>query len=62
MTTITVNIKQENGRVVFEFYADCGKFGTEECLDYFDVTPEELLQILQRDEMNTLLRYTEGEL
>ena len=29
------------------FYTDTGKFGTEELLDDYDLTPEQLLDILQ---------------
>jgi uncharacterized protein (DUF433 family) len=30
-----------------EFYTDTGKFGTEELLDDYDLTSEQLLDILQ---------------
>ena len=50
-------IKQENGKIVIDFWADCGKFGTHEMLDGYVLTPERLLQILQdRDD------YTDDEL
>jgi len=43
-----VKFKQlENGKITLEFSADCGKFGTDEQLDGYILTPERLLQILQ---------------
>ena len=43
-----VRFKQlENGKITLEFSADCGKFGTDEELDGYILTPERLLQILQ---------------
>ena len=44
---MTCDIKQEDGKIVLDFWADCGKFGTEEPLDGYVLTPERLLQILQ---------------
>ena len=43
----TCEIKQEDGKIVIDFLADCGKFGTDEMLDGYVLTPERLLQILQ---------------
>jgi len=55
--TTTCEIKQEDGKIVLDFYSDCGKFGTDEMLDGYKLTPERLLQILQdRDD------YTDDEL
>lgn len=45
--TVTCEIVQVNGRVIFDFYSDCGKFGTTEALDGFKLTTKRLLQILQ---------------
>lgn len=45
--TISVKIKQEEGKVILDFYSDCGKFGTEEMIDGYELTPEILLHILQ---------------
>jgi hypothetical protein len=43
-----VEFKQlENGKITLVFSADCGKFGAEELLDMYKLTPERLLQILQ---------------
>lgn len=43
-----VRFKQlENGKITLEFSADCGKFGTDELLDGYKLSPERLLQILQ---------------
>ena len=44
----TVDIEQKNGKVEMTFWADCGKFGTDEILDIHDMTPKELLEILQK--------------
>ena len=55
--TLTCDIKQENNKIVIDFSSDCGKFGTDEMLDGYVLTPERLLQILQdRDD------YTDDEL
>ena len=55
--TTTCEIKQKDGIIVIDFWADCGKFGTDEMLDGYVLTPERLLQILQdRDD------YTDDEL
>jgi hypothetical protein len=32
--------------IILDFYSDCGKFGMEEALAGFKLTPERLLQIL----------------
>ena len=55
--TLKVDIKQEKGKVQFIFESDCGKFGTDEMLDYYNLSPERLLQILQERE-----DYTEDEM
>ena len=34
--------------VVLDFYSDCGKFGMDEALAGFKLTPERLLQILNK--------------
>jgi hypothetical protein len=45
--TVEVEIKVlDDKKVVFDFYSDCGKFGTAG----FKLTPERLLQILQERE------------
>lgn len=55
--TTSVEIKQEGGKVILDFYSDCGKFGMEEMLDGYKLSPDRLLEILQaRDD------YTEEEL
>lgn len=43
----TVEITQEDGKVKMLFWDDGGKFGTHEILDEYEVTPLELLEILQ---------------
>ena len=56
-TTTFVEIENINGVVKLEFSSDCGKFGTDEILDGYTLTPERLLEILQEHE-----NYTEDEL
>jgi len=45
--TTTADIKQQGGKVILEFWSDCGKFGTDEMLAGYKLTPERLLDILQ---------------
>lgn len=46
--TISVETKKlSNGKLVLDFYSDCGKFGTDEMLAGYILTPERLLHILQ---------------
>lgn len=40
----------KDGRLLLNFYSDCGKFGTSEGLAGFLLTPERLLQILNERE------------
>jgi len=40
----------DNKRIALDFYSDCGKFGTEEALAGFILTPARLLQILSERE------------
>jgi hypothetical protein len=56
--TLSVGFKfSEDGKIQIYFTSDCGKFGTNEMLDNYVLTPERLLQILQdRDD------YTDDEL
>ena len=58
----TCEIKQEDGKIVIDFWADCGKFGTDEMLDAYYLTPQRLLQILQdRDDyLDSELQITVG--
>ncbi len=42
---ISVEIVQNNGIIEFEFYSDCGKFGTDESLAGYRFNVERLLQI-----------------
>ena len=48
--TTSLEIKQEDGKVILDFYSDCGKFGTDEMLAGWILTPERLLQILSERE------------
>jgi hypothetical protein len=51
----SVEIKKQYGSntLIFDFSADCGKFGTDEMLDGYTLTPERLLEILQSSEIIT---------
>jgi hypothetical protein len=44
---ITCDIKQEDDKIILDFSADCGKFGTNEMLDGYSLTAARLLIILQ---------------
>ena len=46
----SVDIKEEDGKIILDFSADCGKFGTDEMLDGYTLTPKRLLEILQSRE------------
>ena len=46
----TVRYDKVDDKIVLDFSADCGKFGTDEMLDGYTLTPERLLQILQERE------------
>ena len=48
--TIKVEVKQEDGKLHIDFYSDCGKFGTDEMLQGYILTPERLMQILSERE------------
>jgi len=47
---VEVCIALKEGKVVLDFSSDCGKFGTNEMLDGYTLTPERLLYILQHSE------------
>tara|TARA_A100001515_G_scaffold114482_1_gene95940 strand:- start:832 stop:999 length:168 start_codon:yes stop_codon:yes gene_type:complete len=47
MITCEVDTYPKGQRLHLEFYTDTGKFGTEELLDDYDLTAEQLLDILQ---------------
>jgi len=51
--TTSVEIKQEVGKIILDFSADCGKFGTDEMLDGYTLTPGRLLEILQSSDTIT---------
>lgn len=56
--TLTCDIEvRKDGKIIIDFTKDCGKFGTDEMIDGYILTPERLLEILQdRDD------YTDDEL
>lgn len=43
---VSVDIKELNGKLLIDFSADCGKFGTDESIAGFVLTPDRLFQIL----------------
>ena len=45
--TVKVITTFKDGNLMVEFEADCGKFGTDEALDSYTLTPARLLDILQ---------------
>ena len=51
--TTSVDIYHLDGKVVLDFSADCGKFGTDEMLDGYTLTADRLLMILQHSEIIT---------
>ena len=50
--TYSVEIEQKEGRIFLDFSADCGKFGTDEPIDGFELTPLQLLEILQEQNLD----------
>lgn len=48
--TVSVSIVQGKEKISIEFSSDCGKFGTDEMLAGWILTPERLLQILSERE------------
>jgi len=44
--TVSVAIRQLDGQVEVEFSSNCGKFGTDEMLAAYNLTPARLLDIL----------------
>jgi hypothetical protein len=57
ITSLEILKRDSDDPIELTFSADCGKFGTDEILDRYTLTPNRLLQILQdRDD------YTEEEL
>ena len=55
--TLTVQVEElENKTIDLTFWQDCGKFGASEIMDWYKLTPERLLFILQSFE-----GYTEEE-
>ena len=50
-------ITQNDGKIELTFSADCGKFGSDENLAGFSLTPEKLLKVL-----NNFSDYSDEEL
>jgi hypothetical protein len=44
--TVDLSINTSKGKIVLDFYSDCGKFGTDEMLAGYSLTYERLLEIL----------------
>ena len=40
--------RENDDSIDINFYADCGKHGTDESLDSYEITPKELLDLLQK--------------
>ena len=53
---VTIEVLKDK-RIVLDFYSDCGKFGTDEMVSGFVLTPKRLLEILQKEK-----NYTDKEL
>lgn len=54
--TISVNIEKfTDGKILFDFYSDCGKFGTDECLSGYIITADKLLEIFKNEKNNNLV-------
>tara|TARA_R110000782_G_scaffold147657_1_gene240458 strand:+ start:385 stop:594 length:210 start_codon:yes stop_codon:yes gene_type:complete len=52
--TTSVEISRiDGGKIVLDFLADCGKYGTMEMLDGYTLTADRLLKILQHSEIIT---------
>lgn len=47
-----INIEQKENKLFLCFYSNCGNFGTNEILDEYELTPKELLDILQKKDKN----------
>ena len=45
--TLKLVITQCDGKVELLFESDCGKFGTDEGIDYYKLSTKRLLEILQ---------------
>jgi len=56
-TVVSVEIKQKDGIIELLFTSDCGKFGTDECLAEYRLTPAMLLDVLRSTE-----KYSNDEL
>lgn len=50
VTTAHINVSHDGQTVYIDFFANCGKFGTEEYLAVFKITAKRLLQILSERE------------
>lgn len=50
--SVEIKHHKDSDKVHMLFYCDGGKFGTDEILDEYDLTPLELLEILQEHESN----------
>ena len=55
--TLKVDITFIDDKINIYFHSDCGKFGTEEALQDYTLTPKRLMQILHERE-----DYTDEEL
>ena len=51
---VEIKHHKDEGNVHLLFFSDCGKHGTDEILDEYDLTPLQLLKILQKYELEKL--------
>lgn len=47
ITSVEIKPREDSGDVIMVFSSDGGKFGTDEILDGYTLTPERLLKVLQ---------------
>lgn len=47
---LSYEIKVGDGKIEINFYSDCGKFGCDEMLQGYILTPERLMKILSERE------------
>jgi hypothetical protein len=47
--SVEVEILLDN-RIVLEFYSDCGKFGTDEAIGGYVLSPKRLLEIIRLEQ------------
>jgi hypothetical protein len=51
--TVSVDIEKKGDKISLEFSSDCGKFGTDEPIAGFLLTPKKLLNCIRKSELIT---------